>query len=367
MTTVAVLLIFLSLVCVAVFWLLPQRVAQDGVAAVTIGGLALIAPVAAIWLAVTTLATPIMMRVADRTPARGAIVSMWIFTLVAALLASRELKAFGNHEVVLVGGAYFTLRHIHVLMDWLFGRLSIPTVGAYVRYQFFMPVLMAGPINRIQSFERQCARRRWDPIEFFSGAERVLFGGALVVVLGSYIFGDAIGYLNARFGDNPGFAQGWLVSAVRLLQLYATFSGLTSIALGLSLMMGLFLEENFNSPWRARNLVEFWQRWHMTLSFWCRDYVFAPVAALTHSAVIGIVAAMLALGLWHETSLYYVFWAIWQTLGIVITHVYLMWGDQLGLRRLPEPIKRVTGPASVLAWISIASPLANVFLKWIPS
>lgn len=367
MTTVAVLLVFLSLVCVAVFWLLPRRMAQDGVAAVTIGGLVLIAPAAAIWLALTTLATPVIMRIADRTAFRGAIISAWIFTLVVALIASRELEAFGLHKVALVGGAYFTLRHIHVLMDWWLGRLSIPGIGAYARYQFFLPVLMAGPINRIQHFERQCARRRWDSNEFFSGAERALFGAALVVVLGGYIFGRAIVSLDAEFGGTPGFLQGWLISAVRWLQLYAAFAGLTDIALGLSLMMGLYLEENFNHPWRARNLIEFWQRWHMTLSFWCRDYVFAPVAALTHSAVIGVVVAMLALGLWHETSFYYVFWSVWQALGIILTQVYIKRGDPLGLERFPKRLKPVAGPASVLAWISIAWPIANAIAQRISS
>ena len=236
--------------------------------------------------------------------------------------------------------------------------MSIPTIGSYIRYQFFLPTLMAGPINRIQHFERQCARRRWDATEFFSGAERALFGGALVVIVGGYALARAIGSLNAEFGDSQSFAQAWLVSAVRWLQLYATFAGLTDIALGLSLMMGLQLEENFNEPWRARNLIEFWRHWHMTLSFWCRDYVFAPVAALTHSAIVGVVIAMLVLGLWHETSFYYVFWAVWQALGIIITQMYIKRGDPLGLKRLPEPMKMFAGPVSVLAWLSLTWPVA---------
>ena len=78
--------------------------------------------------------------------------------------------------------------------------------------------------------------------------------------------------------------------------MFFSFAGLTSLALGLSLMMGLKLEENFNRPWAAKNLIDFWSRWHMTLSNWCRDYVFYPVTAITRLPVVGLLLAMLAMG-----------------------------------------------------------------------
>ena len=201
----------------------------------------------------------------------------------------------------IVGIAYSTLRHIHVLIEYYLRRIPTPTLRDYARYHLLLPVMLAGPIHRLPHFQRQCERRRWSAEEFFSGAERALFGLAMVVVLGEYI-GDKVQAALGSIGNN--FVGQWLLSAIDWFQLYFRFAGLTSIALGLCLMIGLTLEENFNQPWRARNLVEFWTRWHMTLSLWCRDYVFFPVAAYFRSALIGIFCAMLVMGLWHQFSLF---------------------------------------------------------------
>ena len=94
-------------------------------------------------------------------------------------------------------------------------------------------------------------------------------------------------------GSPQDFAADWLASVLDWTSLYFVFAGLTSVALGLSRMAGLTLEENFDHPWRARNLIDFWTRWHMSLTSWCRDYVFTPVTALTRSPVAGLFAGML--------------------------------------------------------------------------
>jgi alginate O-acetyltransferase complex protein AlgI len=98
-------------------------------------------------------------------------------------------------------------------------------------------------------------------------------------------------------------------------------------------------------------------RWHMTLTRWCRDYVFRPVAALTRSAPAGLVLAILAIGLWHEFSVYYVLWSVWQVLGVALTRVALRW---LPVARLPDVVGRVLGPVSVLGWLSLARPVINL-------
>ena len=96
-----------------------------------------------------------------------------------------------------------------------------------------------------------------------------------------------------------------LASAADWVQIYFIFGGFGALALGLALMMGLVVEENFDRPWAARNLIEFWTGWHITLSLWCRDYVFQVVTAFSRSPLLGLTAAMTAIGLWHEVSVYY--------------------------------------------------------------
>lgn len=358
MNTNVALLILASLLATPLAWLLPRRWGLDAVAAVTALTLALLSPFSALWLAAAIGSAALAMKLGDVFAQRGLFASLAAAGLLAALVLSRS-----RPDVLWIGGAYFTLRILHVLFDWWMGRLAAPGLTRLVRYNFFLPVLATGPINRIQHFERQSERRRWDPSAFYTGAERALFGLAQATVLGVWLISHVERAVAGATRSWPPFLQDWSVSVIDWIQLYLNFAGLSSVALGLSLMMGLRLEENFNRPWAATNLIAFWTRWHMTLSFWCRDYVFNPVTALTRSPLAGLGAAMLAIALWHEISTYYLFWALWQVTGIVITRGWQTWSAN---RRAGSPStpawSRVLGPIAVLSWLSLARPtLAHVF------
>lgn len=346
-----VVLLLASMLGVAAYWLSPSAIRDAIIPAVTVGTLAILSPHSALWLVASTLLTPPLMGLGDRVGQRGLVVVTWGGLLVATLVATRIWQ-----QPYWIGGAYFTLRHLHVLLDWWMGRLERPTLSAYARYQFFLPVIAAGPINRFPHFERQVQRRRWDAADIFAGAERALLGAAQAVLLGGYLMPLLIRAIGRRTGTLlPPFFHDWLLSALGWVQLYFSFAGLTSVALGLSLMVGLRLEENFNQPWRATSLVDFWTRWHMTLSNWCRDYVFQPLAALWRNPFLALAAAMLVLGLWHALSAYYVLWAIWQTAGIALTHVAGRWG-----LRFPPRTQWVFGPIVVLGWVSLAHPVLTL-------
>lgn len=353
MTIEALPFFAVGLLSVAIFWCFPARYAQDGVAAFTGLSLFLIMPATAIVMLSSIVLVQQAIARFERSSWSTPVTAVAILSLVVVFFLSR---APGSAIGGIVGIAYSTLRHIHVLAEWRLGRIAAPTLGAYFRYHMLPSVLVAGPIHRLPHFERQCERRRWNTKEFFSGAERALVGFALIVIVGEYLIG---GKVRALLGPEPhrDFLIVWLDSAIDWLRIYATFVGLTDIALGLSLMIGLRLEENFNKPWRARNLVEFWARWHITLSLWCRDYVYTPVAIWFRSPLIGILCAMLALGLWHETSLYYVVWGAYQAGGIVLTHLYKRIGDPLRLARLPEHLKAIFLPLAILVWLSSARPV----------
>lgn len=350
-----ILILFLcSLTVSGAYWLVPARLREGFVVLATAGVLILISPASFLWLAGTTLALPVIMGAADRYPHKGRATFMCIALLLVLLLASRELPL-----AIWIGGSYFTLRHIHVLLEWWSGRQPPVPVWTYVRYQFFLPVLMAGPINRLEHFNRQCDRRIWDPSQFFTGLERTLFGFAQFVV----IAGFALVFVDETLQDvllsAPIFIRELAASFMFWVKLYFAFSGLTEIALGTALMTGLKLEENFNRPWAAPNLIEFWSRWHMTLSSWCRDYVFRPIATHFRSPLLGVIAAMLAIGLWHDTTVYYVLWAFWQSLGIVLTRIAM--NSKIG-DRLPAFATKA-GPFVVMLWLSLTTPVIHLFLN----
>jgi alginate O-acetyltransferase complex protein AlgI len=333
-------------------WAMPRALAWDGVAAWTLVVLASLAPVAVVWLAASAVGTVGAMQLGRRLQAEGAVALAWTALLVACLLAARETKGW-----TLIGPAYFTLRNLHVLFDGWMGRLAIPSVRRMLRYQLFLPVLAVGPIHRLQHFERECDRRRFDAAALASGAERALFGLVQAVVLGGPVvhrFEDAL----LRSSRDGAFLRDWAASAFAWVQLYLTFAGLSGVAVGIALMMGLRIEENFDRPYRARSLVDFWTRWHITLSSWCRDYVFRPVTALTRRPVVGLFAAMLAIGLWHETSAYYLLWAVWQVLGIVLNRLLFPADDESPRFGRAAAL----APVAVFGWLSLANPVLSRLL-----
>ncbi len=360
------ILIAAGLASVAVFWALPRRHAQTGVAAVSLAVVAWLYPAAGVYLWSSILLVNLVTVLFDPAPVRGPAALAASILLGTAFLILRDVPLGPAGPIALLGSAYFTLRHIHVLAEWAWGRLEAPTLGELARYHLLLPVLSSGPIHRLPHFNRACLRRRWNAEEFFTGAERALLGAAMVTIIGGVVLGWRLDSMIRSLGVD-GFIGVWLISAVDWLRLYVYFAGYTDIALGLCLMMGLTLEENFDRPWRAQSLVEFWTRWHMTLSHWCRDYIYVPLAAATRSPLIGVGSALLALGIWHQTSLYYVAWAVWQTLGIVLTHAYGRLGDPLGLDRWPIWLKVVAAPVAILAWLSAARPVIGLLLGASPA
>lgn len=357
MTGASTFLMLCSLLGVALVWVLPRNLGLNAVAVLTLVAIAALSPASALWLTMTILVTISVIRYYRTTKYRGAVVAICAVLFVSALFASRETSF-----VYWVGGGYFTLRHLHVLIDWWMERLQIPSFTQYFRYQLFLPVIMAGPIHRLDNFQRQVRRQRLSASNLFVGAERALFGLFQAVVISSWGLRRLRDAGAIHTGDAPLFFQRWMEGAFDWLQMYFSFAGLTSLALGLSLMMGLKLEENFNRPWAARNLIDFWSRWHMTLSNWCRDYVFYPVTAVTRLPVLGLVLAMLALGLWHDNSVYYVLWAMWQSLGILLTHLILRPAEG----HVPSRAAWVAGALSVYLWLSLTKPvvlqLMDIFL-----
>jgi D-alanyl-lipoteichoic acid acyltransferase DltB (MBOAT superfamily) len=129
------------------------------------------------------------------------------------------------------------------------------------------------------------------------------------------------GWIAERFPDPTPVAE-YLDCFRYGLNLYLQFAGFSDVAIGFGLLLGFRIAENFRSPFLAPNIAEFWRRWHITLSSWCRDYVYMPVAASTRRPVPAILAAMLVLGLWHELSPRFLAWGLYHGAGIAVFRVF---------------------------------------------
>lgn len=355
MTAELVVLLLASVAIVPLSWALPDRIAMDGVATVTALVIALLSPIAFLWLLIVTAIGWVASLRLDANGSKSFDLGVVTLTITGAFLILRELDG-----VALIGGAYFTLRALHVIFDVWMKRLQPPSLRQFCHYLFFLPGMAIGPINRFQSFQRSIERRRFDPQSLADGAERVLLGLAQATILGGLLMPRVTAKLGHMIPN--GFLDNWLHSACGWITLYFVFAGFSSVAIGIAAMCGLKMEENFRAPYRATSLIDFWTRWHITLSFWCRDYVFQPVSAILRNPLIGLFAAMAVIGLWHETSLYYVLWAVWQTLGIALNRIGLTLWQKYNITPLPAPLKAVVAPICILGWLSLARPVIDIIL-----
>ncbi|WP_162798530.1 MBOAT family O-acyltransferase [Sulfitobacter sp. SK012] len=342
----------LAFACVPLSWAVPKEYVFDVVAIWTVLCLFALSPATAVWLILIAISLPYVL--SSGAKAKGLVAAATITALVLGLIWSRFAPGWAW-----IGGAFFTLRAIHLVVEWWMGRHPAPKLRESLHYFLFLPVLAAGPINRLPHFQHQLRRRRWDPDKFMTGAERVLLGLVFLYIIASRVgtrLDPEVAQMVAGLGP---FWRIWSASAVSWVELFFVFAGATHLALGIALMMGLKLEENFDRPWAARNLIEFWTRWHMSLTRWVQDYVFRPLTALTQQPIFALVAAMLVIGLWHEFSAYYVMWSFWQALGIVVSRLLVQ--REIGAK-VPTRLMTVLGPLGVLAWLSAARPVIGLLL-----
>jgi alginate O-acetyltransferase complex protein AlgI len=243
---------------------------------------------------------------------------------IIQFLLIRELQSFLKYgyllSVSVVGIAYFTCRNIHYIFEVYKGSITT-NLSYFWYYQSFLPVFITGPINRYQDFTCEIERRHFFSQQFSSALERVIYGYAKVVIIGNYLINVKL--LNIlQTIEQDTILYSWLKSAIDWGYLYIQFSGWSDIAIGFSLLMGIKIKENFNYPYKALNIIDFWQRWHISLSQWCKDYVYIPFLAITRKPFYSVIAAMLAMGIWHELSLYYVLWGIYHASGIAVCRVF---------------------------------------------
>ena len=223
-------------------------------------------------------------------------------------------------DIVLpVGISFYTFRSISYVVDVYKGKIE--PENDYLSYLFFLtffPCLIAGPIVRAADFMPQLRSLKAPTREFvYAGLWLVIIGVFKKAVVADYI----AQYNNLIFG-NPG-GYGAFESLMGVLgysmQIYCDFSGYSDMAIGIAMMMGFDLGLNFNFPYKARNITDFWHRWHISLSTWLRDYVYIPLGGNrrgTARRYINLMITMLLGGLWHGAAWKFVIWGAGHGVGL---------------------------------------------------
>ncbi len=250
--------------------------------------------------------------------------------------------AVGHLNIPLpIGVSFFTFQAISYLVDVKRGDGSVQKNPLNIfLYITLFPQLIAGPIVRYHHVATELKRRVSHLRLFQSGIDRFVVGlGKKVLIANNAGFvADAI--MNQPDAWNTGAA--WLGMVAYTLQIYFDFSGYSDMAIGLGRMFGFHFHENFNFPYQAKSIQEFWRRWHISLSTWFRDYLYIPLGGNRKGqqrTYVNLLIVFFLTGLWHGASWNFVFWGLfhgafllveragwlsWVTKNKVFSHVYTL-------------------------------------------
>jgi alginate O-acetyltransferase complex protein AlgI len=253
--------------------------------------------------------------------------------------------------------SFFTFQQIAFLVDCLKPDTRQYSFLDYALFVAFFPQLIAGPIVHHKELTPQFSGPRFGKFlseDVIAGlflfsiglAKKVLIADGLAPLADGVFDAAALGYAITT-------GEAWIGALAYSFQIYFDFSGYSDMALGLALLFGIKLPMNFNSPYKARNIVEFWRRWHITLSSFLRDYLYIPLGGNRYGGLLryrNLFIVMLLGGLWHGAAWTFVVWGGLHGFYLCINHA---WGKAMNGKAFFAPVAAtaLTFGATTLAWV----------------
>jgi alginate O-acetyltransferase complex protein AlgI len=296
------------------------------------------------------------------------LVALGYFKYFAFLLGIfKDLSGYrldAGHIILPLGISFFTFQKIAYLVDSYTGRIKERSFLNYILFVSFFPQLIAGPIVHYSQVFPQFK----DPLTYkinssnvIAGLTIFLLGLAKKVVLADEFARSAnAGFESAANGTNLSLVAAWIAALGYTLQLYFDFSGYSDMAIGLGRMFNIQLPLNFDSPYKASSIIEFWRRWHMTLSRFLRDYVYIPLGGNRGTAAhryVNLLLTMVVGGLWHGAAWTFVLWGALHGVYLLINHFWrAMIGNTDFGRAGIVAAHAITLLAVIVAWVLFRSP-----------
>ena len=252
-------------------------------------------------------------------------------------------------QIVLpLGISFFTFTQIAFIVDCYRGRAAELDLPRYVLFVTFFPHLIAGPIVHHSQLMPQFSTalaKRWNPANVHPGLAFFTLG--LFKKVG--VADSVAPWANAVFdsGAAPGLADAWRGALAYTMQLYFDFSGYSDMAIGLGLLFNVRLPDNFDAPYRAASIADFWRRWHITLSRFLRDYLYIPLGGnrLGESRMrFNLLITMLLGGAWHGAGWTFVLWGLYHGVLLVAQRAWTL--------RLPAPPVAISRPLTFIAVVA---------------
>ena len=270
---------------------------------------------------------------------KGRLPWLAFFTPIVALIVVRYGPIAGLPRVrglawtaglSLVGISYLAFRASRLVLEVRNGSVKRPAFCEYLNFCFFLPTMPVGPINTYANYRRGFEDKPWD-VPAGRAALRILVGLVKYQFLGGLC--SQLAYSGLLFDDNT---HHWIDLPVAMifyyLFLYCNFSGFCDMAIGAAGLIGIPVPENFDRPFASRSVKDFWNRWHITLSQYMRDIVFAPLskflvrvcgpANADHAIALTILIVFLLIGIWHGVGWNYAAFGVMHAIGVAGNHYY---------------------------------------------
>ena len=287
----------------------------------------------------------------------GAVLFLFIFKYGSDIFYGIFSVPLGAYLFPL-GLSYFVIRLIDTQLRWYRKELRDVGIREYLYYQLFLPTLLAGPIETIDDFRsKRLTHIGRDDVAY--GVGRIVIGIAKKLVIAEWLIASALydpekGYYSTATLD-PAAATPTttlIFGALVFAYAYVDFSAYSDIAIGAGRLFGHRIRENFDWPILARNLREFWRRWHMSLSGWCMRNLYFQMLLVTRSTYLPLVATMAAIGLWHDFTLGWMFWGFHHACALCFLH----WASER-TRHMPKGMwaARLSAPISTMLTMGYVS------------
>jgi alginate O-acetyltransferase complex protein AlgI len=315
-----------------VHWVLPGRFRNAWLAGISAAYIATLSPVSlaiiSTWSVAAFVAAPLAAsrpewrKPITRTMVGGLILTLAFWKYLPDAARGLDPDSFFAGLVLPVGISFYVFRLIHYVVEVGRGTIKERDPAQFLAYILLMPIFTAGPIEQFDHFVRN-REPTLDLDAFVEGIGRIAQG-----LIKKLVVADML--IHSHLMIRPGMSElvedlrevttveVWGFLALQYFYVYMDFSAYSDVAIGASRLFGIRIAENFNWPIFARNVSEFWKRWHMTLAGWTQRYVYMPVMARTRRPYYAVFATFLSMGLWHAADLSYILWGLYHAAGVSV-------------------------------------------------